>query len=178
MVLRLAEKKGRAAARRLPDPDAPSVVLAADTAVVLGSRVLGKPGCAEEACEMLRLLRSRSHEVLTGVFILRTDDGRVVREVESSRVRFRDYDDRAIRDYVADGEPMDKAGAYAIQAGGARFAEAVEGSWSNVVGLPVERLEAWLSRLGLGLADLAARSATEGPGAGPEDQLLDSTNSA
>lgn len=176
MVLRLAETKGRAAALELPDPGAPSLILAADTAVVLGRRVLGKPATADEARAMLRLLRSRSHEVLTGVFLLRTDDGRALRAVESSRVRFRGYDESAIHEYVAGGEPLDKAGAYAIQGGGARFAEAVEGSRSNVIGLPVERLGGWLARVGLRLSDLAPRNGSANAGARP-DQLLDSTNS-
>jgi len=151
MVLRLAEAKGRAAAAELSEPEGASVILAADTAVVLGRRVLGKPASAVEARAMLRLLSGRTHEVLTGVFLLRTDDGRSARGVESSRVRFRDYGDRTIREYVAGGEPMDKAGAYAIQGGGARLAEAVEGSRANVIGLPVERLEGWLARIGLDL---------------------------
>lgn len=174
MVLRLAEKKGRAAARRLTDADAPCVILAADTAVVLGRRILGKPASAAEARAMLRLLRGRTHEVLTGVFILRTDDERTVREVECSHVRFRGYDEAAIRDYVAGGEPLDKAGAYAIQGGGARLAEGLEGSWSNVVGLPVEKLEAWLSRIGLNRSDLALESES----AGRPGQPFDSANSS
>jgi septum formation protein len=165
MVLRLSEAKGRAAAGSLPDSGESSLILAADTAVVLGKRVLGKPRSAEEAHEMLRRLRRRAHEVLTGVFLLRTDDGRSVRAVESSRVRFRDYEDQAILDYVAGGEPMDKAGAYAIQGGGARFVEVLEGSRSNVIGLPVERMAAWLDRIGLRTEQLR-----------PRDQELDSTN--
>jgi septum formation protein len=165
MVLRLAEAKGRAAAGELAEAERPGVILGADTAVVLGLRALGKPESPAEARAMLRLLRGRTHEVLTGVFLLRTDDGRTARAVESSRVRFREYDDRTIREYVAGGEPMDKAGAYAIQGEGARLAEAVEGSRANVIGLPVERLETWLARIGLELEQL-----------GPEGQPADSAN--
>jgi len=165
MVLRLAEAKGRAAAGLLGGAGRRAVILAADTAVVLGQRVLGKPGSPAEARAMLRLLRGRTHEVLTGVFLLRADDGRSVRCVESSRVRFRDYDDATIDGYVAGGEPLDKAGSYAIQGGGEQLAETVEGSRANVIGLPVERLGSWLSGLGLSLAQL-----------GEEDQPADSTN--
>ena len=154
MVLRLAEAKGRSVAARLGPAESPCVLLAADTAVVLDGRVLGKPSDAVEASHMLRELRGRTHEVLTAVFLLRTDDARAVCEVESSRVRFRDYEDQVIADYVASGEGLDKAGAYGIQGRGATLAAAVEGSFSNVVGLPVERLADWLSRIGVDLERL------------------------
>jgi len=154
MVARLAEAKGRAALRRAP-PGARWLILAADTAVVIEGRALGKPRDAEEALEMLRSLCGKTHEVLTGVFLLRADDGRSRVGVETTRVSFLDYDDRLARDYVAGGEPMDKAGAYAIQGGGRRLVRAVDGSWSNVVGLPMERLPEWLAGLGLTLDDLA-----------------------
>jgi len=153
-VLRLAEAKGRAVAATL-DPSEPAcVVLAADTAVVLQELMLGKPRDAIEAAEMLRSLRGRVHEVMTAVFLMRTDDGRAVCEIETSRVRFRDYDDETIRTYVAGGEPLDKAGAYGIQGGGAVLADRVEGSWTNVVGLPVERLEKWMKRIEINLRNL------------------------
>jgi septum formation protein len=161
-VRRLAEAKGRQVAGRLDDdPSVCYVVLAADTAVVIDDRALGKPRDAKEAEEMLRLLRGRTHEVLTGVFLLRTDDGRATCGVDSSRVRFREYEDRDIHAYVQSGEPMDKAGAYAIQGGGSILVAALEGSWSNVVGLPLERLPGWLEQIGVRL-----------------DQPLDSANSS
>lgn len=158
MVTRLAEAKARAAVP--PDGDLEEwLVLAADTAVVIEGRVLGKPGDADEAVEMLELLRGKTHEVLTGVFLLRSGDGRHTAAVETTRVSFLDYDETTLRAYVASGEPMDKAGAYGIQGGGRRLVRHVDGSWSNVVGLPVERLPEWLERVGLALADL-------GPAAG------------
>ena len=149
-VLRLAEAKGRSVAARLGDRAQPSpacVVLAADTEVVLDGEVLGKPCDDAAAARMLRALAGRTHEVLTAVFLLRTDSGRAVCDVEQSRVRFHDYDERTIAEYVAAGEGRDKAGGYAIQGRGARLAESVEGSLSNVVGLPVERLAEWLARI-------------------------------
>jgi septum formation protein len=100
---------------------------------------------------MLRALRGRMHEVMTAVFLARTDDGRETVDLETTRVWFRDYDDRTIDAYVASGEPMDKAGAYGIQGQGATLVARYEGSWSNVVGLPVERLGAWLARIGIDL---------------------------
>ena len=153
-VARLAEAKARHAATQLGAADPPGVVLAADTAVVIDDRALGKPRNDSAAEAMLRDLRGRTHEVLTGVFLMRTDDGRCHVGVEATRVHFRDYDDARIRAYVATGEPRDKAGAYAIQGRGALLVQAVEGSWSNVVGLPLERLAEWLQPLDVRLADL------------------------
>jgi septum formation protein len=150
MVCRLAELKGRTLASRIaPESEDGALILAADTAVVLDDEVLGKPVDAGEAEEMLRRLRGRTHEVLTGVFLLRTDDGRSVCEIEATRVAFRAYDDATIRDYVAGGEPLDKAGAYGIQGRGALLTQGIDGSWSNVVGLPVERLPLWFDRIGI-----------------------------
>jgi septum formation protein len=111
------------------------VVLGADTEVVLGRRVLGKPADEEDARRMLRTLAGQVHEVLTAVILL--GSGREAAEVVTTRVWFTPMTADEIDWYVASGEPMDKAGAYAIQGLGARFVERIEGSWSNVVGLPV-----------------------------------------
>jgi len=106
---------------------------------------------------MLRALRGRTHEVLTAVFLLRTDDARALCEVERSRVSFRDYDEATIAAYVECGEGADKAGGYAIQGQGSRLAAGVEGLVSNVIGLPVERLAGWLARIGVELEQLRPR---------------------
>jgi septum formation protein len=116
--------------------------------------VLGKPRDAAHAAEMLRLLRGREHRVITGVFLTRSDDGRHVRRTEVTRVWFKHYDERTLLAYVESGEPLDKAGAYGIQGGGAALAERVDGSWNNVVGLAVEQLPEWLSAIGLDLEAL------------------------
>lgn len=158
MVLRLARLKATSVAARLRERGEDGVVLGADTAVVLDGEVLGKPADPSDAAFMLRRLAGRSHEVLTGVWIVRLDDDRQGGGVECTRVRFRDYDERTIRDYVATGEPLDKAGAYGIQGNGAALAAGVDGSWSNVVGLPLERLEGWFREVGLELDRLAGRS--------------------
>jgi len=150
LVVRLAREKGEAGAARV-DPDLPALVIGADTAVVLGDRVLGKPVDEEDAAAMLRDLRGKTHRVLTGVWLLRTDDGRACGDVESTRVQFKNYDEALLRAYVASGEPRGKAGAYAIQERGALLTERIEGSWSNVVGFPLERLPEWLQRIGLSL---------------------------
>lgn len=159
LVLRLAEAKGRAAVRHLGRARPAALILAADTEVVLEHRIFGKPRDAEDAARMLRLLRGRTHEVLTGVFLLRTDNGRSTVDVATTRVHFSNFDEETIRRYVAGGEPLDKAGAYGIQGEGSRLVEAIEGSWSNVVGLPLEPLRAWASRIGVELAELRAGGA-------------------
>jgi septum formation protein len=151
LVLRLAESKGRAVAAALAGEAAcgGALVLAADTEVVLDGEVFGKPDGPDHATSMLRRLCGRSHDVLTGVFLLRTDDGRSFAESVTSRVTFAALDDETIRAYVATGEGLDKAGAYAIQGHGARLAASVAGSRTNVVGLPIERLPDWLRALGI-----------------------------
>ena len=148
MVLRLAEAKGRTVAGQVEEG---AVVLAADTAVVLGEQVLGKPESVDDALRMLSMLRGRTHEVLTAVFLMRTDDKRSLADVASTRVTFVEVDDATLRSYVSGGEPMDKAGAYGIQGHGALLCRGIEGSWSNVVGLPVERLPDWFGRIGIDL---------------------------
>jgi len=158
LVLRLAEAKGRHAAARLPESP-PGVVLAADTAVVVDGRSLGKPAGPMEAAAMLHSLQGREHEVLTGVFLMRTDRPASTGGVAATRVRFRPLDRENIDRYVASGEGTDKAGAYAIQGRGVLLVERIEGSWSNVVGLPLESLSGWTRQLGIDLWRL-----TEGAG--------------
>jgi septum formation protein len=130
-VCRLAGEKALAAERRDGE-----VVLAADTTVVLGGAVLGKPTDVAEAAAMLRQLSGQVHHVLTGVTVL--DGGGLPTDLlVGTEVRFADLDDVAIDRYVATGEPLDKAGAYGIQGRGQVLVAEVRGSWTNVVGLPV-----------------------------------------
>jgi septum formation protein len=93
--------------------------------------------------------------VLTGVYLCRPDDGRSVSGVESTRVTFRDLDDATIVAYATSGEGADKAGGYAMQGRGVLLTRGIEGSWSNVVGLPLERLPDWLTALGVDIGELA-----------------------
>jgi septum formation protein len=130
-VRRLAEEKARAEAH------GGEIVLAADTIVVLDEELLGKPRDAEDAAAMLRRLAGRDHEVTTGVAVLDVDAGRLDLAVDTTRVRFAPLAEAEIAWYVATGEPMDKAGAYAIQELASLFVTAIEGNHSNVVGLPV-----------------------------------------
>ncbi len=119
-------------------------VVGADTVVHLDGEVMGKPADEQEAREMLRRLSGREHRVTTAVAVAMAKGGRaeVVAEGHcTSLVRFRELEDEEIDEYVASGEPMDKAGAYAIQGGAGRFVVSVQGPWDNVVGLPVELVE-------------------------------------
>ena len=131
-VVRMAMAKAIAVANGSEDG---CLVLGADTVVVVDGEVLGKPRDTEDAISMLRRLSGRSHEVLTGVAIIGGADRRTA--VATSRVTFVDLDDGTIGAYVATGELMDKAGAYGIQGIASRFVDRVEGSYTNVVGLPM-----------------------------------------
>ena len=132
-TLRVAREKAWQIARQLSAPDI--VVLAADTEVAAGGRIFGKPHDAHEARRMLEQLSGCVHDVLTAVVIVGARGESV--EVVTTRVQFAPLSPEEIQWYVGTGEPMGKAGGYAIQGRGARFIERIEGSWSNVVGLPV-----------------------------------------
>ncbi|MBI4591680.1 MAG: septum formation protein Maf [Candidatus Rokubacteria bacterium] len=124
-----------------------AVVLGADTAVVLEGQVFGKPRDPEDARGMLRQLRGREHEVITGVALVEAPAGREAATAVVSRVRMRAYDEAEMEAYIASGEPFDKAGAYAVQGAGSALVAAVQGCYTNVVGLPLTTtrrlLEAW-----------------------------------
>jgi len=145
-VQRLAELKARDAARRTPR--AQGLVLAADTEVVVDGVALGKPANPADATAMLRRLSGREHLVITGICILDQRSGAVERGVADTRVRFRELDDDEIEGYVSTGEPLDKAGAYACQGIGAFLIARVEGSYTNVVGLPLGQVIQMLQRMG------------------------------
>lgn len=122
-------------------------VIAADTVVVLDGQILGKPKDAADAVRMLTELSGRTHKVLTGVAV--SFDGRQLAEVCDTEVIFRTLTAAEIADYVATGEPLDKAGAYGIQGRGAVFVEKINGCYNNVVGLPLTRLHLMLAKLGV-----------------------------
>lgn len=128
----------------------PLVVLGADTTVTLDGQILGKPLDAADAARMLRLLSGRSHRVITGVALVTAEGTEVAAEVTA--VRFLSLSDEEIAAYVATGEPMDKAGAYAVQGGAARWIPRIEGCYFNVVGLPVALVCALLEGRGAGRA--------------------------
>jgi septum formation protein len=138
-VTNLALRKAEAVAQRVGR----GVVVAADTVVVIDDVVLGKPAGQDEAKTMLVRLRGRQHEVLTGVGLVDAGSGRAVANAVVSRVLMAAYSDATIEEYVASGSPLDKAGAYAIQDLQGALVDAVVGSYTNVVGLPVEATR-WL----------------------------------
>jgi septum formation protein len=146
-VRRLALAKARAVARRLASGCGAQWVIGADTVVVLDGTILGKPRGARHAARMLARLCGRTHEVLTGVALVPVAAGRARTAVVSSRVAMKPFDRAAISRYVASGEPLDKAGSYAVQGRGRRLVAGVTGSLTNVVGLPLERLSRMLAAI-------------------------------
>ena len=141
-VARVSAQKAQAVERQPED-----VVIAADTIVVCEDRVLGKPHNEAEAKQMLTLLSGRDHQVMTGMTVVKGDVIRSVTEVTD--IHFRPLSSSEIDAYVATGEPMDKAGAYAIQGGAAPFVETLDGEFENVVGFPVAEVREMLSGFGM-----------------------------
>lgn len=144
-VERLAREKAVAVSKRFRE----SYVLAADTAVCLGDTILGKPADADEAVAMLLSLAGRVHLVRTGVCVVCPADTMEIVESVATEVRFSGFGENIARAYVAEGESLDKAGAYGIQGRGAFLVERIAGSYSNVVGLPLAEVVAILERLGV-----------------------------
>ncbi len=154
-VRRLSQQKAAHVAAHLPPPAA---VLAADTVVILAAdtlgvdgEILGKPVDAEDARQMLKRLRGRVHQVYTALTLLVLDHGNARQEmtnVTRTDVYMRDYSDADIEAYIATGDPFDKAGSYAIQHEEFHPVERIEGSYTNVVGLPLETLHAMLAEIG------------------------------
>ena len=122
-------------------------VIAADTVVVAEGEILGKPQDAEDAIAMLKQLSGKTHKVLTGIAV--SYAGEMLAEVCETKVVFRDLTDEEIKNYVATGEPIDKAGAYGIQGKGAVLVEKIDGCYNNVVGLPLTRMQLILAKLGV-----------------------------
>ncbi|MCX7977395.1 MAG: Maf family protein [Bdellovibrionaceae bacterium] len=118
----------------------PSLILAADTEVVVDGNTLGKPKDQEDAKRMLRLLSGRPHEVKTGMVLI-SSEGDVVQHIETTKIIFRNLSPNEIDTYVATGEPLDKAGGYGIQGEARKFVSKVEGDFNNVIGLPIKALE-------------------------------------
>jgi septum formation protein len=153
-ALRLAREKAQAVAAQYPQ----SYVLGADTIVVIDGEVLGKPKDHADAARMLRLLSGRAHEVTTAVSLITPNtvtpstiaQGTLAEtRASTTKVYFREIAEAEIQQYVAGGEPMDKAGAYAIQGGASRWTDRIEGEFSNVVGLPLSLVTEMLKTTGL-----------------------------
>ncbi len=160
-VLRVAECKAQAILQKAPQD---ALILAADTAVVDWEQVegslqaegslrkaviLGKPKDQNEACAMLRSLRGRSHQVYTGIVVIRAADRMILRDVTVTEVTMRDYSEHELVEYARSGDPLDKAGAYAIQHTGFHPVEQINGCYANVMGLPVCSLAGLLLQFGI-----------------------------
>jgi septum formation protein len=143
VVTLLARKKARAAAAGRTE----GIVIASDTLVSLDGAGLGKPKDAAEAKEMLFSLSGREHDVYTGVCAIDVETGREMEKCVRTGVQFRELTEEEIDEYVATGEPMDKAGAYAIQGGAGGFVTWLDGSFENVVGFPVDEVDAMLKKM-------------------------------
>lgn len=146
-VLRLSREKAAA----LPADSIPSgaVIITADTTVVEGGEIIGKPADPDEARAMLRRLRGHPHQVLTGVSLRDTATGRALSTLTETRVNVRDYTDAEIESYIATGDPFDKAGAYAVQHPEFRPVASLDGCLTNVIGLPMCALCAMLREVGI-----------------------------
>jgi nucleoside triphosphate pyrophosphatase len=142
-VLRLAEAKAREVANKYPD----RWVVAADTIVYINGSILGKPKSREEAVDMLYRLSGQEHRVLTGFSVCRSEKGETGKEAVQTVVRMKPLTAAEITWYVQTGEPFDKAGGYAIQGMGSFMIESIQGSYTNVVGLPLSELIQMLTRL-------------------------------
>jgi septum formation protein len=141
-----ALKAGAAVVRHRRRKLGPGIIITADTTVAIGRTILGKPADDQEAKHMLRMLRGKTHRVLTALAM--TKGARMDMALSESRVTFREITDAEIRAYVATGEPRGKAGAYAIQGKAAAFVASIAGSHSGIVGLPLFETMALLTRLG------------------------------
>lgn len=143
-VMRLSREKARAVAER----ETGRFFIGADTVVVLDGRIMGKPVDGEDAYRMLGALSGRTHQVITGITVLDGSSGACLTRSVSTDVLFKTLSDREIRDYIATGCPMDKAGAYAIQGGAVHFIPSISGSYTNVIGLPMAELYELLKQAG------------------------------
>ncbi|KYO64779.1 Maf family protein [Thermovenabulum gondwanense] len=136
LVKKIAVEKVISVSRKVRN----SIVIGADTLVYAENKILGKPGTEKEALDMLLLLSNKWHKVYSGIAVLDTETQKLIVDVEESSVKFKGISEKEARNYIQTGEPMDKAGAYAIQGRGAVFIERIEGCYYNIVGLPLFKL--------------------------------------
>ena len=145
IVRQLSIKKAKSVAARHKN----AIVIAADTIGVMGDKILGKPHTENEACKMLQVISGKSHLVITGFSILDTATNKIVTGIANTRVYIKKLTGQEIDAYVKTGEPLDKAGAYAIQGIGAVIVEKIEGDYYNVMGLPLHALTEALKEFGI-----------------------------
>jgi len=136
-------------ARAVAEKEKDAIVIAADTFIVFENKVLGKPKTEEKAREMLQMLNGKENNVITGVTIIDTDSGREISFYDMARIFFRNNSNETLEAYIKTGEPLDKAGAYAIQGIGAVLIDRIEGDFFTIVGLPLARLVEELKSFGI-----------------------------
>lgn len=144
----LALQKARDVALKV---NIPSIILGADTIVVVDGEILGKPDDEAEARLMLKRLSGREHEVVTGIAIIDSDRNIEIKDFETTKVKMKRIPQDRIEKYVKSGEPLDKAGAYAAQGKASTFVEGIQGCFFNVVGLPISKLDSLLGSIGIDL---------------------------
>jgi septum formation protein len=154
LVRKLAQDKADEVATRLIEVGSESVVLGADTIVVLDGDVLGKPKSREDVLKTLRRLSGKAHEVYTGVALILLPKKEVVLDHQITKVYFRELREAEMKAYAALDEPMDKAGSYALQGVASAFVERVEGCYTNVIGLPIPLTVSMLRNAGMRVLDL------------------------
>lgn len=153
LVKSLARWKVRGIVSRMPD----EFVMGGDTVVFIDGEVLGKPKDEDEARRMLRRIAGRTHEVYSGIALYEPVGGRILDDYDATKVSLREMDEEEIDWYVRTGEPMDKAGSYALQGIGCLFVTRVEGDFTGVVGLPLPKVYALLRRAGIGLDEILTK---------------------
>lgn len=139
----LSKGKAESVVSKFPD----ALIIGSDSFIAHNDIVLGKPHTAEKAKEMLQMLRGTNHSILTGYAVIDTKNNKMINDVSETKVYFRNYDDSEIDEYIATGEPLDRAGAYAIQGLGGRLVDRYEGDYDSAVGLPVKKILEALNEL-------------------------------
>ncbi|MDH4223121.1 MAG: Maf family protein [candidate division Zixibacteria bacterium] len=142
-VQELSRKKAESVAKKVKD----RLIMGADTIVVLGGEILGKPKNREDAFRILKKLSGKEHRVYTGIALVDNIGGKTVSDFQLTRVKFNQLKDKQIEEYIESGEPLDKAGAYGIQGMGNFLVEKIEGDLDNVIGLPLRKLKELLSKI-------------------------------
>lgn len=148
LIENLATEKAEEVANKIT---APSIVIGSDTVVVINNKILGKPKDKNDAFNMLKMLSGNTHQVVSGIAVIDTETGKTIKDSVVSEVNFKQLSDEEINAYIKTGEPMDKAGAYAIQGLAGMFVKSINGCYSNIVGISVFKLAEMLKKIGVKL---------------------------
>jgi septum formation protein len=148
LIINLAEEKVKDVAKKTKKP---SIIIGADTVVIIDNEILGKPLNEQDAFNMLKKLSNRTHKVVTAIAIFDTEKNKMASEAVTSKVTFKELSDDEIKKYIKTGEPMDKAGSYGIQAYGGLFVNDINGCYFNIVGLSIHKLGEMLKSFGINI---------------------------